>query len=146
LRKGSARARGCFAARLSRLETLHLNRALRLNGSEPAIWQLFVIQNNSLYGINQMVSLCGLGWNSNLPFRSILLSSADEDLPVLAPGAKTTLSCPIDTDASREFNIDPQVRFKLPGGISQCWMAHFSGVRGASQYVWRHRGAESCAS
>lgn len=112
----------------------------------------FYLQNNSNYGIHDIVPACGpINTKINgITMRDFSVLDIVDITPSLASGDKTTVTCALD----RLF-VNPQTygnltvlvwaKYKLPLGIPGCHASAFSGISSSDgTYLWTFRGSIPC--
>ena len=118
-----------------------------LDPSRPFAQQ-FSVQNASNYPIIDVAPLCFFGQDSGMFIKNMSLAQADEIVKSLEPGAKTTLTCRIDTGPmQQELNIVPWVEYTIPFGIRRCKAVNFRGKPAVGgTYIWTYHGSRTCFS
>jgi hypothetical protein len=116
--------------------------------------QQFYLQNNSVYDIQAVEPLCGIGnvRAGRTTMGDFSIMNPFDFAGSLAPGAKTNVTCPLDQlfgdfGEYHELQITIWAKYNLPFGISSCKATNFSGEPATGgTFIWTYRGSPDCES
>ncbi len=112
----------------------------------------FYLQNNSIYQLDGVTPYCSIidVRAGNLRMRGFTLVNPPDFVGPLDVGAKTTITCRLDSLFSLSNRYGPLqiilwVTYKTPLGFSGCKASNFDGKPVADgTFIWTYRGSPAC--
>jgi hypothetical protein len=114
----------------------------------------FYVQNNSIYGLQQLEPHCTPrnvrarnARGGHLYMHDLVLTDSHELVSDLPPGAKSTATCEL-MDMNEKYDaleITIWANFKIPLGIPRCKAFDFNGIQAADgTFIWTYQGSFGC--